>query len=63
VFAIRPPPLQDRRADVMPLSEAFLSEIGRSLGRPPGGISRAGRDRTAAITHDRSLSRALFVAV
>src|SRR6186997_2292769 len=45
VFAIRLPPLRDRRDDVMPLSEAFLAEYGRSLGRPPAGISRDARKR------------------
>ena len=30
VFAIRLPPLRDRRDDVLPLSEAFLAEFGRS---------------------------------
>jgi len=45
VFAIRLPPLRDRRDDVMPLSEAFLVEYGRSLGRPPAGISRDARKR------------------
>jgi two-component system response regulator AtoC len=43
VFAIHLPPLRDRRQDVLPLSEAFMAEIGRSLGRPPGGISREAR--------------------
>ena len=43
VFAIRLPPLRDRRADVLPMSEAFLKEYGRSLGRPPSGISRDAR--------------------
>jgi transcriptional regulator with GAF, ATPase, and Fis domain len=43
VFAIRLPPLRDRRDDILPLSEAFLNELGRSLGRPPGGISREAR--------------------
>ena len=43
VFAIRLPPLRDRPADILPLSEAFLAEIGRGLGRPPGGISRQAR--------------------
>jgi transcriptional regulator with GAF, ATPase, and Fis domain len=43
VFAIRLPPLRDRRDDILPLSEAFLNEIGRGLGRPPGGISRDAR--------------------
>jgi transcriptional regulator with GAF, ATPase, and Fis domain len=45
VFAIRLPALRDRRADVVPLSEAFLAEIGRGLGRPPAGISRDARAR------------------
>jgi transcriptional regulator with GAF, ATPase, and Fis domain len=40
VFAIHLPPLRDRRDDVLPLSEAFIEEIGRSFGRPPAGISR-----------------------
>jgi transcriptional regulator with PAS, ATPase and Fis domain len=40
VFAIELPPLRDRRDDILPLSEAFLAEIGRGIGRPPGGISR-----------------------
>jgi DNA-binding NtrC family response regulator len=43
VFPIRLPALRDRRSDVLPLAEAFLSEIGRSLGRPPGGISKDAR--------------------
>jgi transcriptional regulator with GAF, ATPase, and Fis domain len=40
VFAIRLPALRERRDDILPLSDAFLGEIGRGLGRPPGGISR-----------------------
>ena len=40
VFQIRLPPLRDRRADIVPLSEAFIAEIGRSIGRPPAGLSR-----------------------
>ena len=43
VFAIRLPPLRDRPDDVLPLSEAFLAEYGRSLARPPAGISRDAR--------------------
>jgi two-component system NtrC family response regulator len=43
VFAISLPPLRDRRDDILPLSEAFLTEIGRGLGRPPGGISKDAR--------------------
>jgi transcriptional regulator with GAF, ATPase, and Fis domain len=43
VFAINLPALRDRRDDILPLSQAFLTEIGRGLGRPPGGISREAR--------------------
>ena len=43
VFAIRLPPLRERRDDVLPLSDAFLAEIGRGLGRPPAGVSRDAR--------------------
>jgi two-component system response regulator FlrC len=43
VFAIRLPSLRDRRDDILPLSEAFLKEIGGNLGRPPGGITRDAR--------------------
>jgi transcriptional regulator with GAF, ATPase, and Fis domain len=43
VFAIKLPALRHRRDDVLPLSEAFLKEIGRGLGRPPAGISREAR--------------------
>jgi transcriptional regulator with GAF, ATPase, and Fis domain len=45
VFAIKLPPLRERRADILPLSEAFLIEVGRGLGRPPAGISRDARQR------------------
>jgi DNA-binding NtrC family response regulator len=45
VFAIRLPALRDRPGDILPLSEAFLGEIGRSIGRPPAGISRDARQR------------------
>ncbi len=44
VFGIRLPPLRDRPDDILPLSEAFLDEIGRRFGRPPAGISRDARD-------------------
>ena len=43
VFAMHLPPLRDRRDDVLPLSDAFIAEIGRSIGRPPAGISREAR--------------------
>jgi len=43
VFAIHLPPLRQRRDDILPLSEAFLTEIAKALGRPPAGISREAR--------------------
>jgi transcriptional regulator with GAF, ATPase, and Fis domain len=45
VFAIHLPPLRERREDILALSEAFLVEIGKGLGRPPAGISREARAR------------------
>jgi Nif-specific regulatory protein len=44
VFAIHVPPLRERREDVLVLAEAFLDELGRSMGRPAAGISRDARD-------------------
>jgi DNA-binding NtrC family response regulator len=43
VFDIRIPPLRERPADIVPLSDAFLQEIGRSFGRPPAGLTRDAR--------------------
>jgi len=43
VFDIQIPPLRERRADIVPLSETFLQEIGRSFGRPPAGLTRDAR--------------------
>src|SRR4051812_1310051 len=40
VFEIRLPPLRARPDDILPLSQAFIAEIGRSIGRPPAGLSR-----------------------
>jgi transcriptional regulator with GAF, ATPase, and Fis domain len=48
VFAIRLPALRDRPDDILPLADAFLSEIGRGLGRPPGGISKDARQQLLA---------------
>jgi transcriptional regulator with PAS, ATPase and Fis domain len=50
VFDIRIPALRDRVSDIVPLSEAFLQEIGRSLGRPPAGVTREARQ--ALLQHD-----------
>jgi transcriptional regulator with PAS, ATPase and Fis domain len=43
VFEIALPRLRDRPDDILPLSEAFLEDIARGFGRPPGGISREAR--------------------
>jgi transcriptional regulator with GAF, ATPase, and Fis domain len=48
VFAIQLPPLRERREDVLPLTEAFVHEIGQSIGRPPAGLSREARQALMA---------------
>jgi transcriptional regulator with GAF, ATPase, and Fis domain len=40
VFEIGLPPLRERREDILPMAEAFLEEIGPTVGRPAAGISR-----------------------
>jgi len=50
VFDIRVPPLRDRKADILLLSEAFLQDIGKSFGRPPAGLTRDAKD--ALLLHD-----------
>jgi transcriptional regulator with PAS, ATPase and Fis domain len=50
VFDIELPPLRERPADVLDLSEAFLAEIARSFGRPPAGLTRDARE--ALLSHD-----------
>src|SRR6185295_9795854 len=44
VFGIRIPPLRERTEDILPLAESFLEDLGRSMGRPAAGISRAARE-------------------
>jgi transcriptional regulator with GAF, ATPase, and Fis domain len=48
VFAIRLPPLRDRRDDVLPLTQAFLTEFGRAFAHAPAGISREAREMLLA---------------
>jgi transcriptional regulator with PAS, ATPase and Fis domain len=45
VFEIALPSLRERPDDILPLAEAFLQEIGKSVGRPSAGISEDARDR------------------
>lgn len=45
VFAIRLPPLRERRDDILPLTQAFLKEFGTAFAHPPAGISREARQR------------------
>jgi transcriptional regulator with GAF, ATPase, and Fis domain len=44
VFEIRIPPLRERPEDVLPLAEAFLEDLGQTMGRPAAGISRDARE-------------------
>jgi transcriptional regulator with PAS, ATPase and Fis domain len=48
VFEIHLPPLRERLDDVLPLSEAFLDDIGHSFGRPPAGMTREARQALLA---------------
>ena len=43
VFDIAIAPLRERRADILPLSESMLEEIGRSFGRPAPSLTPAAR--------------------
>ena len=43
VFDIPIPPLRERPSDIVPLSESFLYEIGKSLSRPTAGLTREAR--------------------
>ena len=48
VFEITLPALRERAEDILLLAEAFLAEIGRSVGRPAAGVSKDARDRLLA---------------
>jgi transcriptional regulator with GAF, ATPase, and Fis domain len=43
-FEIHLPPLRERPEDVLVLAQAFLEELGRSIGRPAAGLSEDARD-------------------
>ncbi len=50
VFDIRIAPLRERTSDILPLSEAFLQDLGKSFGRPPAGLTKDAR--AALLAHD-----------
>src|SRR5579872_3282579 len=43
VFELKLPPLRERPDDILPLTDAFVAEIGRSIGVPPAGVSLEAR--------------------
>ena len=43
VFEIHIAPLRERHEDILPLAEAFLEDLGRTMGRPAAGISKDAR--------------------
>ena len=47
VFDIKLPALRDRASDILPLSEAFLEDIGRQFGRPPAGLTHDAKNLLA----------------
>jgi DNA-binding NtrC family response regulator len=44
VFDIGIPPLRERAADILPISEGLLQDIGKSFARPPAGLTREARE-------------------
>jgi transcriptional regulator with GAF, ATPase, and Fis domain len=48
VFEISLPPLRDRLDDLVELADAFLQEIGETIGKPAAGISRDAREQLMA---------------
>jgi transcriptional regulator with GAF, ATPase, and Fis domain len=45
VFEIALPPLRERQDDLLDLAQAFVQEIGESIGRPATGMSRDAREQ------------------
>jgi DNA-binding NtrC family response regulator len=45
VFEISLPSLRERDDDILLLADAFLKEVGATVGRPSGGISDDARDQ------------------
>jgi Nif-specific regulatory protein len=44
VFQIHIAPLRERPEDILPLADAFLEDLGRTMGRPAAGMSRDARE-------------------
>lgn len=44
VFEIRLPPLRERPEDILLLTESFLSDLSRAVGRPAPGVSKEARE-------------------
>jgi Nif-specific regulatory protein len=44
VFEIHLPPLRERAEDILLLAEAFLDDLGRTMGRPAAGLSDGARE-------------------
>ena len=58
VFDIQIPPLRERPSDIVPLSETFLQEIGRSFGRPAAESDARGTSRACPLRVARQRARA-----
>jgi len=48
VFEISLPPLRERLDDILELADAFLTEIGESVGRPAAGMARDAKEHLLA---------------
>jgi transcriptional regulator with GAF, ATPase, and Fis domain len=48
VFEITLPPLRERPGDILELADAFLAEIGQSVGRPAAGIAPDAKEQLLA---------------
>jgi DNA-binding NtrC family response regulator len=48
VFEIALPPLRERADDILELAEAFLEEIGATVGRPPTGLAQDAKEQLVA---------------